>query len=103
MAHSDLPAPLRRFGNRDAALTEAPEVAFPPDGAALVPLDGQVLARVERGQAPFTWFANGAPVLLRSHEREARLALEGPGFVTLSVVDARGLAARVQVELRAAR
>ncbi|NBB99224.1 MAG: hypothetical protein GVY34_13830, partial [Alphaproteobacteria bacterium] len=53
-----------------------------------------------RGRAPFTWFANGAPVLTRSHERAAQLPLPGPGFVTLSVVDAAGRAARVGVELR---
>ncbi len=100
MSHSDLPAPLRQFGHRGTAQPEAPQVAFPPDGAALFPMDGQVLARVERGQAPFTWFANGTPILRQSHEREAQLALDGPGFVTLSVVDGQGLAARVQVELR---
>lgn len=100
LSHADLPAPLRQFGTRMAHADSAPEVAFPPDGAALVPFDGRVLARVERGEAPFTWFANGAPVLRQSFEREARLEVEGPGFVTLSVVDAQGMAARVQVELR---
>lgn len=100
LSHADLPAPMRQFGGRMAQSDTAPEVAFPPDGAALMPMGGRVLARVERGEAPFTWFANGAPVLRQSFEREARLEVEGPGFVTLSVVDAQGLAARVQVELR---
>lgn len=100
LAHADLPAPLQRFGERVAQASDAPEVAFPPEGAALRVMSGGVLARVDRGQAPFTWFANGAPVLTASHEREARLMLEGPGFVTLSVVDAEGRGARVQVELR---
>lgn len=100
LAHADLPAPLQRFGERVAQASDAPEVAFPPEGAALRVMSGGVLARVDRGRAPFTWFANGAPVLTASHEREARLMLEGPGFVTLSVVDAEGRGARVQVELR---
>ncbi len=100
LAHSDLPAPLRRFGARPGIAHDAPALAFPPDGATLVPVAGQVLARIERGEAPFTWFANGRPVLVRSHEREARLRLDGPGFVTLSVVDAQGLAARVGIELQ---
>jgi penicillin-binding protein 1C len=39
-------------------------------------------------------------VLRSSFEREARLDLDGPGFVTLSVVDAEGRASRVQFELR---
>lgn len=100
VAHADLPAPLRRFGPQLAMNADAPQLAFPPNGAALRPVSGQVLARVDRGRAPFTWFANGAPVLTRSFERAAQLPLNGPGFVTLSVVDAMGRAARVEVELQ---
>jgi penicillin-binding protein 1C len=100
MAHGDLPLPLRHFGPQLAVDRDAPKLAFPPEGAALRPVGGRVLARVDRGRAPFTWFANGAPVLTRSFEREAHLPLAGPGFVTLSVVDATGRAARVEVELR---
>ena len=100
LAHADLPAPLQRFGERVAQASDAPEVAFPPNGAALRVMPGGVLARVDRGTAPFTWFANGRPVLTSSHEREARLALDGPGFVALSVVDAQGRGARVELELR---
>lgn len=99
-SNADLPAPLRQFGARTAAVDDPPQVVFPPDGAALAPMAGGVLARVERGQAPFTWFADGAPVAVASYERETRLAVVGPGFVTLSVVDAKGRAVRVQVELR---
>jgi penicillin-binding protein 1C len=97
---ADLPAPLRQFGTRLAPADDAPRLTFPPEGAALVPLAGGILARVERGRAPFTWFADGAPVVRASFEREARLELDGPGFVTLSVVDAEGRAARVRFELR---
>jgi penicillin-binding protein 1C len=100
VAHADLPAPLRRFGPQLALDADAPELAFPPAGAALRPVGGRVMARVDRGRAPFTWFANGAPLLTRSYEREALLPMIGPGFVTLSVVDATGQAARVEVELR---
>ncbi|MBN2759948.1 MAG: penicillin-binding protein 1C [Rhodobacteraceae bacterium] len=100
VAYADLPAPLRRFGPQLALDADAPELAFPPAGAALRPVGGQVMARVDRGRAPFTWFANGAPLLTRSYEREALLPVDGPGFVTLSVVDAAGRAARVAVELR---
>lgn len=99
-SNGELPPPLRQFGARLVAVDDAPKLVFPPDGAAVVPLAGGVLARVERGRAPFTWFADGAPVAVGSYERETRLALDGPGFVTLSVVDAEGRASRVQVELR---
>ena len=99
-ANGELPAPLRQLGARLVQTDDAPRLTFPPDGAALEPLAGGILARVERGRAPFTWFANGAPVVRVSFEREERLELEGPGYVTLAVVDAEGRSARVEVELR---
>ncbi len=100
VTNADLPAHLRQFGERVVTVDDAPRLTFPPDGASLVPLAGGIPARVERGQAPFTWFANGVPVAVATHEREARLDLHGPGFVTLSVVDAVGRASRVRVEVQ---
>lgn len=97
---AELPAPLQRFGSRRAEVDDAPQLAFPPDGAALERLAGGIPARVERGLPPFAWFADGAPLAVRSYERELRLAVDGPGFVTLSVVDAGGRAARARVEVR---
>ncbi|MDZ7706770.1 MAG: penicillin-binding transpeptidase domain-containing protein [Trueperaceae bacterium] len=97
---AELPAPLQRFGTRQREADDAPQLAFPPDGATLAPLAGGIPARVERGLPPFAWFVDGAPLAVRSFERELRLAVEGPGFVTLSVVDAEGQAARARVELR---
>jgi penicillin-binding protein 1C len=99
-ATAGLPEHLRQFGVRSPVVDDTPRLTFPPDGAALEPLTGGIPARVERGQPPFTWFANGSPVALGTYDRETRLALDGPGFVTLSVVDALGRAARVEVELR---
>ena len=43
--------------------------------------------------------ADGRPVLTRSHDRHAVIELPGPGFVTLSVIDAKGRAARTTVQL----
>ena len=80
VAQADLPAPLRRFGPQLGTDREAPKLTFPPEGATLRPVAGRVLARVDRGRAPFTWFANGAPVLTRSFERAARLPLSGPAL-----------------------
>lgn len=99
-SNAALPEPLRQFGARTVVVEDAPRLTFPPDGAALMPLPGGVPARVERGTAPFTWFADGAPVVVGSYEREARLELMGPGFLTVSVVDAEGRGARVRVEVR---
>lgn len=96
----ELPVHLRRFGSRDDTVDDAPRLTFPPDGAVLAPMQGGVPARVERGEAPFTWFANGEPMVVGSYEREVRLELPTAGFVTLAVVDGQGRAARVSVELR---
>lgn len=99
---AELPAPLRRFRGRDGSAgpqPDAPRLAFPPDGAAVEALEGAVHARVTRGTPPFTWLADGAPVALASRGRAVELALPGPGFVTLSVIDAEGRAARAQIEL----
>ncbi len=97
---AELPPNLRFFGQRSTQPNDAPQLAFPPDGAVLAQMSGGVLVRVDRGRAPFTWFANGKPILRASLEREARLDLQGPGFVALSVVDAEGRGVSAQIELR---
>jgi penicillin-binding protein 1C len=95
---AELPAALRVFGGFEDR--DAPRVTFPPDGAALTPLAGGLPARVEQGAAPFTWFVDGVPVVVASGAREERLAVPGPGFVTLSVVDAWGRGDAVRFEVR---
>ena len=99
-SNAELPPNLQQFGMRVVQTEDAPRLTFPPEGASLVLTAGGLPVKIERGQAPFTWFANGAPVLLATYEREARLELSGPGFVTLSVVDAQGRSARVLVEVQ---
>lgn len=97
--NASLPAPLQRFGARNAAPIDAPRLAFPPDGARL-PLAGQALTvKLRDGVPPFTWLADGAPLLVGTHRREAALEGLGKGHVTLSVIDAAGRADRVQVVL----
>ena len=49
--------------------------------------------------AEYGFVADGRPVLTGSHEREDLIALPGPGFVTLSVIDARGRAARARIRI----
>jgi penicillin-binding protein 1C len=102
VAGADLPQPLRRFRPRDAVFAEAadaPRVAFPPDGAE-VEAAGALALKVEDGTPPFTWLADGFPVAVGSHERQELVDGLGPGFVTLSVIDAAGRSARARVRLR---
>jgi len=95
--NASLPLPLQRFGTRNAAIVDAPRLAFPPDGARL-PLHGQALTvKLRDGLPPFTWLADGAPLVVGTHRREAALEGLGAGHVTLSVIDAAGRADRVRI------
>lgn len=103
VANSELPQPLQRFRSRSAvfeAEADAPAVAFPPDGAEVELLASGLKVKVAGGTAPFTWLADGVPVVVASDAREAMLAMPGAGFVTLSVIDAEGRSDRVQVQVR---
>ena len=104
LPNARLPQPLQRFRPRGALFSEVapggPEVAFPPDGAELALTSGALVVKVRGGEPPFTWLANGAPIVLADRARESALPLAGPGFVTLSVIDAQGRSAVVTVALR---
>jgi penicillin-binding protein 1C len=103
VANAELPPPLRRFRSRSAAfdpVPDGPAIGFPPDGSEVELLPEGLMVRVEGGEAPFTWLADGLPVALGQDRREALLAAPGPGFLTLSVIDAQGRSARVTVRLR---
>jgi penicillin-binding protein 1C len=103
LSNAQLPQPLQRFRNRNAAFqapADAPAVAFPPDGAEVELLPEGLLVRVRGGVAPFTWLADGVPLATGQRGRESLLALPGRGFVTLSVIDASGQSARAQIRAR---
>jgi len=103
VSNTELPQPLQKFRSRSAAFdvaADAPAVAFPPDGAEVELLPEGLLVRVRGGDAPFTWMADGVPLAVALTGREAMLDLAGPGFVTLSVIDAGGRSARAVVQVR---
>ncbi len=102
VSNAELPQPLKRFRSRMAAFVpaaDAPAVAFPPDGTEVELLPAGLKVRVTGGTGPFTWLADGVPVLIAADSREAMLALPGTGFVTLSVIDAEGRSARTSVRV----
>jgi penicillin-binding protein 1C len=100
-----LPAPLRTFRDprtADAARQNLPEIAFPADGVALdlgiasgkpMPLT----IKVRDGEPPFTFFVNGVPIARPPFARAETWVPAGPGYVTLSILDAGGRADRVTV------
>jgi penicillin-binding protein 1C len=106
-ANADLPTPLRRFRNPNdnmVAADPAPEIAFPADGVDLdLGLtsggDQPLTVKVRNGVPPFTFFANGAPFARSAFARQDSWKPDGPGFVTLSVVDAEGRSDSVKVFL----
>ncbi len=107
--NAELPPPLRRFeGRGDGAGGSGPEIAYPPNGARIdlstgvgpEAGGGDLMLKVRNGTPPFTWFANGMPIGTEPFARTARWVPDGPGFVTLSVVDGRGGAARAAVFLQ---
>ncbi len=103
ISNAELPQPLRHFRSRNAAFNaaeDAPVVTFPPNGAEVERLNGAVLVKLRGGTAPFTLLADGVPVQVGMRGREALLPMPGAGYVTLSVIDAKGRAARVNVLLR---
>lgn len=97
-----LPQPLQRFRPRDAVFADtgadAPELAFPPDGAT-VEAKGSLALKVRGGTPPFTWLANGRPVVLRDTAREATIPAPAAGFLSLSVIDAEGRRAGAEVRI----
>ena len=102
VSNAELPIPLQRFRSRSAAFEaaeDAPAVAFPPDGAVVELLPAGLLVRVRGGTAPFTWMADGVPLVVAMSDRETMLTLPGTGFVTLSVIDAEGRSARAKVRV----
>ncbi|MHC0052162.1 penicillin-binding protein 1C [Actibacterium sp. D379-3] len=103
VSNAELPVPLRRFRPRGAvfrATDDGPHLAFPPDGAELELGGLGLIVKLRDGTPPFTVLADGAPLITGLRTREAVLPAPGPGFVTLSVIDARGRAVRAQVRLR---
>lgn len=106
---ASLPVSLRRFTGAGERLPPVghedplPAILYPPDGARieLGLSDGAssqpLVLKLKGGRAPFRLLANGQPVggLLRT--RRADWTASGPGFSRLSVIDAAGRSATVNV------
>jgi penicillin-binding protein 1C len=97
---------LQRFSpiNAPGEATEPPRIMFPPDGARLELPGGGVLdpiaLKIAGGRAPLTVMVNGVPLAPPSGRRMLFFQPDGPGFVRLTVMDARGAADSVTVRLQ---
>lgn len=107
-SRKDLPVTQERFVPAGQELTStavtepAPRIIFPPDGArvdlgvagaAATPL----VLKLQGGRAPFRWLANGKPLAGVARRPTATWQPDGAGASTLTVIDAAGRAASVNV------
>jgi penicillin-binding protein 1C len=105
--NSRLPLPLRQFGKGlpTADPRAAVRIVFPPNGARLDlgnagPQLEPVTLKVSGGVGKLTLLANGLPVTGSGAGRTLSFAPEAPGFLRLTVMDARGTADSVTVRVQ---
>jgi penicillin-binding protein 1C len=105
-ATNKLPPPLQHFsadGDASAA-SEPPRIMFPPDGARIElakgAARGPVALKISGGAAPLTVMVNGVPLAAQGSRRTVFFEPDGPGFVRLTVMDARGATDSVSVRLQ---
>jgi len=104
-ATNKLPPPLQRFGGSGPSGTpEPPRIMFPPDGANLELAAGNqpdpIALKIVGGRAPLTVMVNGVPLAAHAGRGTVFFQPDGPGFVRLTVMDARGAADSVTVRLQ---
>ena len=104
-AGNKLPPPLQRFNvNGPGDPVEPPRIMFPPDGARLeITANGQrdpVALKVSGGRGPLTVLVDGVPMVAANGRGTLFFHPDGPGFVRLTVMDARGAADSVTVRLQ---
>jgi penicillin-binding protein 1C len=104
-----LPPPLRHFRPAgvvaSADTTPALHIVFPPDGARveLSSFDGKpdpLALKISGGVEPLTVLVNGLPAAARADRRTLFVKPDGPGFLRLTVIDAKGTADSVMVRLQ---
>lgn len=98
-----LPKPLQRFRSRDAVFAGAPDapmVQFPPNGAVLRRSGTGLPLKLTAGVLPLTVLVNGRPVMTGLRQRNVILPLEAEGFARISVIDAKGQGAQVDIRLQ---
>jgi len=101
-----LPPPLQRFSPAaEVGVTaEPPRIMFPPDGARLELSGGRapdpLALKIAGGRAPLTVMVNGVPLAPQGGHRTVFYRPDGPGFVRLTVMDARGASDSVSVRLQ---
>jgi len=105
--NAKLPLPLRHFrldGLPATASIDPPlRIIFPPNGARLELAAGTapepIALKISGGTQPLTVLVNGVP-LAPADRRHLLVAPDGPGFLRLTVMDAKGAADSVVVRMQ---
>jgi penicillin-binding protein 1C len=105
-----LPLPLQRLRQGGALPSEGAEtplkIVFPPNGARLelAAAPGQpaepIMLKVTGGTQPLSVLVNGVPLAAGADRRKAFFSPDGPGFVRLTVTDAKGAVDSVVVRMQ---
>src|SRR5882724_3121635 len=104
-----LPPPLRHFRPNGTVASDSASpplrIMFPPNNSRveLTSLDGEpdlLALKISGGVEPLTVLVNGLPTAARADRRTLFVAPDGPGFLRLTVIDARGAADSVMVRLQ---
>ncbi|WP_372602960.1 penicillin-binding protein 1C [Actibacterium sp.] len=101
-SNAELPQPLQRFRGRDAVFARqqgGPDLIFPPNGAELERDAAGLVLKLRDGTPPYTVLANGAPLVTGLRRFEVQVPTPGPGFVTFTVIDAKGRTAETAIRL----
>lgn len=112
-AHNELPITLQHFRAKPVSFAQRripeppPQIIYPPVGAHVelgktvngvaIPL----VMKLQDGRPPFRWLANGKLFSASSHKRRITWQPDGNGYSTLTVIDASGRAASVNVYIQA--
>lgn len=112
IAASELPQSLRRFSVDPNGLISVsarerpPQIVYPLEGSVLelgTSPDGEplpVVMKMQAGRAPFRWLVDGKPMSDSTRRRTGEWRPQGSGQSTLTVIDAEGRAASVNVFIR---
>jgi penicillin-binding protein 1C len=106
-ANARLPLPLQHFrpGGLPSGGDGPPlKIMFPPNGAqielASAGTDERVPVKIIGGHLPLTVLMNGVPLKSATGRHEVFFSPDGPGFVRLTVMDAKGAADSVLIRLQ---
>jgi penicillin-binding protein 1C len=109
-SNAKLPLPLQRLRQGGALPSEGSDpplkIVFPPNGARLElaaapggPAE-PVMLKISGGTQPLSVLVNGVPLAAGPDRRKVFFSPDGPGFVRLTVTDAKGAADSVVVRMQ---